>query len=90
MSTCDAGNSPNSMTVIPLNNESHKPIYHSITINCANRESSLYFIECESKLANTIDYNVVDKIVTIIFMSFTNLDISITLLGDGLTMKGPW
>ena len=82
--------SPNGMTVISSNNQRQNPVYHSKTRKCASAESSLYFIECESKLIDTIDYNVVDKIITIVFMSFTNMDILITLPGDGLTMKGPW
>jgi hypothetical protein len=80
----------NRLTVIPLKYESSKPIYHSKTTNYEYEESSLYFVECKSNLIETTDYNVTETIVTISFMSFTNIDISITLPGGGLTMKGPW
>jgi hypothetical protein len=80
----------NRLTVIPLKYESSKPIYLSKTTNHEYEESSLYFVERKSNLIETTDYNVTETIVTIIFMSFTNIDISITLPGGGLTMKGPW
>jgi hypothetical protein len=77
------------VAVIPISNERIKSIYNSEARTHAYEDSTLYFVECKSQLIVNIDYNLTDKIVTIIFMSFTNMDILITLPGDGLTMKGP-
>lgn len=77
------------VAVIPISNEKIKSIYNSEARTHAYENSRLYFVECKSQLIVNIDYNLTDKIVTIIFMSFTNMDILITLPGDGLTMKGP-
>ena len=77
------------VAVIPISSERIKSIYNSEARTRAYENSRLYFVECKSQLIVNIDYNLTDKIVTIIFMSFTNMDILITLPGDGLTMKGP-
>jgi hypothetical protein len=54
--------------------------------------SNLYFIECKTQLVATDGDTTTfaTKAVTIILMSFTNVDISIAVPGRGMTLVGPW
>ena len=67
------------------------PMHCSPAIKHTSEQSTLYFVECKSQIIeNTGRSTKLSDIVTNIFMSFTNMDILISLPGDGLTMKGPW
>jgi hypothetical protein len=58
--------------------------------------SDLYFVECRTQLIETVGDTIRPvaakrfgtRKVTLIYLLFTNCDISIVLLGDGVTLKG--
>jgi hypothetical protein len=51
--------------------------------------SELYFVECRRQLIDTADTTRFEtRHVTLIYLSFTNGDISIALPGFGVTLEG--
>jgi hypothetical protein len=55
-------------------------------------ESSLYFVECRRRVIEPVAPGVPGRFatreVTLIYLSFTNNDISIALPGGGVTLEG--
>jgi hypothetical protein len=61
-----------------------------------NATSQLYFVECRMQLTETVgdttrrvaSSRFGTRVVTLIYMSFTNCDISIAIPGGGVTLEG--